>query len=135
LLECNLGYRAKYIKKASQIIVEDQINLTDLRKMSYTEARKILQSLPGIGNKVADCILLFSLNKLEAFPVDVWIKRILQSHYRHHFTTPKEALSLTPRIYSEFSTFGRKYFGQYAGYAQEYLYAYFSSRCIKCNTV
>lgn len=135
LLECNLGYRAKYIKKVAQIIREEQINLTNLQKTSYMEANNSLQSLPGVGHKVADCILLFSLDKLEAFPIDVRIKRILQSHYGHHLKTQKQIKSLTPRIYSEFSAFGRKYFGKYAGYAQEYLYAYFSPNTRKCNII
>jgi len=128
LLDCNLGYRAKYIKKTSQSLVNSEFNLDTLRKTSYEEARELLLCLTGVGEKVADCVLLFSLEKLEAFPVDIWIRRILQTHYRGHFNIPNlEQRYMTPRLYKAFNDFGRQYFGRYAGYAQEYLYAEYRS--------
>jgi len=134
LLECNLGYRARYVKDASQSLLEGGLSLDELRGASYEEARKSLHSLKGVGYKVADCVLLFSLEKLEAFPVDVWVRRILQNHYTHHFNAASfEKSYLTPRVYKEFNDFGRKYFGGYAGYAQEYLYAEYSPVMTRCK--
>lgn len=127
LLNCKLGYRATYIKKVSQLLIKGILNVEDLWKMTYKDAKKALKGLEGVGDKVADCVLLFSLEKLEAFPVDVWIKRILQTYYSYHLqlmNLKKEKLTL--KSYRQLSDFGRTYFGKYAGYAQEYLYANFS---------
>lgn len=132
LLDCKLGYRAPYVKQASQSLVEGRLNLYALKEMSYEEAKASLQSLRGVGDKVADCVLLFSLEKLEAFPVDVRIGHILQTRYSHHFTRTKaEKRHVTTKMYREFSDFGRKYFGKHAGYAQEYLYARFSPQYMR----
>ncbi len=124
LLNCKLGYRARYVKQTAQRLVHSDDSLEALRTATYTEARDALLCLPGVGEKVADCVLLFALEKLDAFPVDIRIRRILQTHYRGHFKVPKlEQRCLTPRLYRMFNEFGRQYFGRYAGYAQEYLYA------------
>ena len=132
LLDCNLGYRAPYVKQASQSLVEDKLNLYALKETSYEEAKASLKSLRGVGDKVADCVLLFSLDKLGAFPVDVRIRHILQTHYSHHFIRTKtEKGHRTHNRYKELSDFGRKYFGKHAGYAQEYLYARFSPHYMK----
>lgn len=127
LANCGLGYRAKYIFETAKDIYEDNFEFEDLRSMPYERARKELLNFPGVGFKVTDCVLLFSLEKLEAFPVDVWIKRAVLRCYAEHF--PKEFVkkisdkkSLTNSEYKQVSFFGRKYFGEYAGYAQEYLY-------------
>jgi N-glycosylase/DNA lyase len=127
LLDCKLGYRARYVKQTSQRLVQSNCSLEALRKTAYEEAREALLCLTGVGEKVADCVLLFSLEKLEAFPVDIWIRRVLQTHYRCHFNVPNlDQRCLTPRLYKMFNDFGRQYFGRYAGYAQEYLYAEYS---------
>jgi N-glycosylase/DNA lyase len=88
-----------------------------------------LCTLSGVGLKVADCILLFALDRLDAFPVDVWMKRAILNHYAKELPTElvqklsnREGLSNTE--YQRLSEFGRSYFGEYAGYAQEYLYHY-----------
>ena len=84
---------------------------------------------PGVGAKVADCVLLFSLEKTEAFPVDVWVKRVILNHYSDKLD-PELAnklsshSSLSSGDYERLNNFGRNYFGKYAGYAQEYLYHY-----------
>jgi N-glycosylase/DNA lyase len=127
LQECGLGYRAKYVQETAKKIHDENINLESLKTLSYLEARKILVEFPGVGLKVADCVLLFSLEKMEAFPVDVWVKRVILNHYQNHFPEPivKKLLShasLTNGEYEKLNAFGRSYFGQYAGYAQEYLY-------------
>ena len=129
LAKCGLGYRAKYVLETSKRIFESDFNLESLRKMPYEQAKKALCSFSGVGSKVADCILLFSLGRLEAFPVDVWVKRAILNHYSEHF--PKEFIqkifcsgSFSNAEYEQLNAFGRDYFGEYAGYAQEYLYHY-----------
>jgi N-glycosylase/DNA lyase len=89
----------------------------------------MLVEFPGVGLKVADCVLLFSLEKMEAFPVDVWIKRVILNHYANQFpeTLVKKIStheSLSNSGYEMLNAFGRSYFGKYAGYAQEYLFHY-----------
>lgn len=132
LKDCGLGYRARYVLETARKI-NDDANLEKLKRASYEEARCQLLELPGVGLKVADCILLFSLDKKESFPVDVWIKRAIMRHYADHF--PKEFIekisterSPTNREYERLNLFGRRYFGKYAGYAQEYLYHYERTR-------
>jgi N-glycosylase/DNA lyase len=129
LRECGLGYRAKYVQETAKKIYEEKIKLESLKTLPYLEARKILVEFPGVGLKVADCVLLFSLEKLEAFPVDVWVKRIILNHYANQFPEAlvKKLLShdsLTNGEYEKLNAFGRSYFGRYAGYAQEYLFHY-----------
>jgi len=129
IFECKLGFRAERVLQTSRTIVGEEFNLEALRKKGCEEAKLELLSLPGVGQKVADCVLLFSLDKLEAFPVDVWMKRIILKLYSGHFERSfiEKVLSkksITSREYDEISSFGRRYFGKYAGYAQEYLYAW-----------
>jgi N-glycosylase/DNA lyase len=129
LRECGLGYRAKYVQATAKKILAEKISLEDLKNLSYLEAKKVLVDFPGVGLKVADCMLLFSLEKLDAFPVDVWVKRVILNHYQNHFPEAlvKKLLShesLSNSEYEKLNAFGRNYFGRYAGYAQEYLYHY-----------
>jgi N-glycosylase/DNA lyase len=129
LAACGLGYRTKYVLETSKKIYENDFDLEGLRKMSYQQAKKELFSLSGVGLKVADCILLFSLEKLDAFPVDVWIKRAILKHYAEHFPNAfikklSGQESLSNSEYERLNEFGRNYFSEYAGYAQEYLYHY-----------
>lgn len=105
-----LGYREKYIAGVNKLVNDEYFE--KLRELSYTEAKEELCKLPGIGPKVADCILLFSLDHLEAFPVDVWIKRGMEELYF-------DEVEQTP---ATIEAFGRNYFGKHAGYAQQYLY-------------
>ena len=79
--KCGLGYRAKAVKTASLTVVNGKIDFDFLKKIDYHAAKEELIKVFGIGNKVADCILLFSLEKLEAFPLDRWMLRILQKYY------------------------------------------------------
>jgi N-glycosylase/DNA lyase len=129
LTACGLGYRAKYVLETSKKIYKSNFDLESLRKIPYQQAKKELVSLPGVGLKVADCILLFSLGKLDAFPVDVWIKRAILKYYAEHFPNAfikkiSSQESLSNSEYERLNEFGRNYFGEYAGYAQEYLYHY-----------
>jgi len=127
LMECGLGYRAKYVQATAKKIREEKIVLEDLKNLPYLEARKALLEFSGVGLKVADCVLLFSLEKTEAFPVDVWVKRVILNHYKDQlpevFVKKLQSHdSLTNGEYQKISDFARSYFGPYAGYAQEYLY-------------
>ena len=127
LAECGLGYRARYVSETAKMIYEGNVDFESLRKANYEKARQKLLNFLGVGLKVADCVLLFSLGKLEAFPVDVWIKRVILKYYANHF--PSEFIrkisakkTLANSEYERLNLFGRRYFGKYAGYAQEYLY-------------
>jgi N-glycosylase/DNA lyase len=127
LMECSLGYRAEFVQKTAQKVLKEKISFDALKAAPYPEARRMLLEFCGVGPKVADCVLLFSLGKTEAFPVDVWVKRVILNHYADHF--PAEQVrkmqshqSLTNGEYQKIGNFARGYFGKYAGYAQEYLY-------------
>jgi N-glycosylase/DNA lyase len=129
LLRCSLGYRAKFVQQTAKRVVDEKIDLNALKGVPYIEARKKLLEFCGVGPKVADCVLLFSLGKTEAFPVDVWVKRVILNYYANRF--PAETVckmqshnSLTNGEYEKIGEFARTYFGKYAGYAQEYLYHY-----------
>ncbi|OGD49653.1 hypothetical protein A3K79_04685 [Candidatus Bathyarchaeota archaeon RBG_13_46_16b] len=134
LAKCGLGYRTKYVHETAEIINKNELRFERLKNATYKEAKAELMELPGVGLKVADCVLLFSLEKLGAFPIDVWIKRAITEHYARYFqkelilrTTSKR--SLTSMDYEKLNAFGREYFGGYAGYAQEYLYHYERTHC------
>lgn len=129
LRECGLGYRAKYVQGTARKICDEKIDLETLKNLSYLDARGVLLDFLGVGLKVADCVLLFSLEKTEAFPVDVWVKRVILKYYSDKF--PPELVkkmqsrnSLTNGEYLKIGDFARGYFGKYAGYAQEYLFHY-----------
>ncbi len=132
LKACKLGYRAERVLEASRKVSTREVDLESLGKLNYEEAKTELMELPGVGPKVADCVLLFSLDKLEAFPIDVWMKRIVMEYYADHFESSfvKKVLSkksLTGGEYNRIGLFGRTYFGKFVGYAQEYLYHF--KRC------
>jgi N-glycosylase/DNA lyase len=138
LAECGLGYRAEYVSETAEMVFEKGLKFERLTEMPYEEAREELLNFSGVGLKVADCVLLFSLGKLEAFPVDVWIKRAILRYYANHF--PRKFIekiagkkSPTRSEYEQMSLFGRRYFGKYAGYAQEYLYHYMRSQANKLS--
>ncbi|MHA2602305.1 MAG: DNA-3-methyladenine glycosylase family protein [Candidatus Thorarchaeota archaeon SMTZ1-83] len=111
-----LDWRANFIVRSTKSILEDNIDATELSRQGYEEAHARLKELHGVGDKVADCVCLFSLGFLEAFPIDVWIERVIQKHYGIFTTAGKS--------YGKKSEAAREYFGEYAGYAQEYLYYY-----------
>lgn len=114
LSPCILGYRARYVAGTAATLHECPGWEENVTRMGYQEARTFLTDLPGVGPKVADCVLLFAFGRYEAFPVDVWIQRIISQHY---FNGDQQSSGQVRR-------FGMKYFGKYAGYAQEYLYCF-----------
>lgn len=124
LCRCSVGYRARFIKRAAKAVLEKEIDFDHLRKINYDHGRKELIGVLGVGQKVADCILLFSLEKLGSFPIDVWIARAVGKYYAQMFGNELESDKMTPKIYEMVSAKMRRYFGAYAGYAQQYLYCY-----------
>ena len=120
ILDCGVGYRAKAIKKASIAVTKGEINFEDLKNMNYYDAKQELVKIFGIGNKVADCILLFSLNKLEAFPLDRWMLRILEKYYSNKFKTSTN--TMTDKTYEKIHQKIIEHFGKYAGYSQQFLF-------------
>jgi len=120
ILGCGVGYRAKAIKNASDMVVKNEIDFENLKKMDYHDAKQELLKVLGIGNKVADCILLFSLEKSEAFPLDRWMLRILQKYYSNRFQLTTK--TITNNSYDDIHQKIVEYFGKYAGYSQQYLF-------------
>ncbi len=85
LKACNLGYRAKYIQKTSQMIMNQNFSLEELKKLDYENAKEQLLHLYGVGIKVAECICLYGLHHLDAFPVDTHINHVLNQNYENGF--------------------------------------------------
>jgi N-glycosylase/DNA lyase len=108
--KCATGFRAKYIFGANSVVTNAYFE--KLKKKNYEEAKAELMELPGIGEKVADCICLFALGKMEAFPVDVWIERIMTKAY---FDGKKTK-------HKDIRAFAKERWGDLAGYAQQFLY-------------
>jgi len=117
------GFRTGYLVKTSQCI--DRNQLLALKDLSYEEARQSLMRLPGVGKKVADCVLLYSLDFLEAFPIDTWIKKGLQKFY---FGGKRVGERKTEKFLSD-------HFGPMAGYAQLYLYHFWRQHPVLVNSV
>jgi len=116
---CKLGYRSPYVFKTACRIDDLEAWEAMVSAMPYEEARRELMQCAGVGPKAADCILLFAFQKYEAFPVDVWIRRIMQQQYLPELRTGSP---LTSREYDVIRRFAKGHFGEYCGYAQEYLY-------------
>lgn len=85
LKECNLGYRSKYVVRTAKTIVSGEVDLEQIRQLPYGQAKEELLKLYGVGEKVADCICLFALHHLQAFPVDTHMNQALQKHYKRGF--------------------------------------------------
>jgi N-glycosylase/DNA lyase len=140
LLSCGIGYRAKAIKAVAEGIASGKLDIKELTHASYNDAKERLLKIYGIGNKIADCILLFSLEKLESFPIDVWIARALSSYYDWVFIENKNRQKKEKKKIDDKITFGqynilskaiRNYFGKYSGYAQQYLFYYMRQNAAK----
>jgi N-glycosylase/DNA lyase len=114
LRDCELGFRARYISELAREVAAASLDVGALRLASYDEARKALMRLMGVGEKVADCACLFSLDKLEAFPVDRWVQRVAGRLFFRNRPIPVRRVR----------QWGMRKYGRYAGYAQEYLFHY-----------
>lgn len=125
LLACNLGFRWRFVKFIAKQVDSGKLDLGEISKLEYPMALQELVSnvsgkTLGVGPKVADCALLYSMHKTEAFPIDVWILRCLKRYYGNSLDLPKASLS--QKAYCQISESMRKRFGKYSGYAQLYLY-------------
>lgn len=109
---CNLGYRHAYVRETAREIVRSPALLSQIASLPYPEARKELMTLPGVGPKVADCVLLYSMGKYEAFPIDTRIRKAMQRFY----------FNGEPVRDSAIRTSAADRFGPFAGYAQLYLF-------------
>lgn len=115
LAGCGLGYRAEYVEELAECLTGGDI--ARMKRLRFEELRERLIELPGVGNKVADCVSLFGFGKLEAFPIDVHMARALERLYG------------TRGTYRALRAFASDRFGEYAGYAQEYLF--YNERLLK----
>ena len=113
LRELGLGFRAPYVIAAANMVRAGALNLDELTRLPYGEAKGRLMECRGIGAKIADCIAVFSLEKLEAFPVDVWVRRALAEWYFPMQKKPPDKAMVE---------WAQGYFGKYAGYSQQYLF-------------
>lgn len=114
LKELKTGFRAPYIKDAIEKVRDAFIDEAVVRMLTYDEAIKYLCQIKGVGEKVANCVSLFSLGKREAFPIDVWIKRIMEAMYFEGKDTSKEIIA----------EYAKNAYGELGGYAQQYLFYY-----------
>src|SRR5207253_831789 len=113
LRECALGYRAKNLLATAGLVSSGEANLEAWAELSDVDLRAKLCALPGVGAKVANCVMLFAYERLRAFPIDVWIERVLREKY---FPRARKLTERRLRAFSE------TYFGEHGGYAQQYLF-------------
>jgi N-glycosylase/DNA lyase len=113
LRACRLGFRSANLLAAARIVAAGEIQFDGLAKLRSDEIRSILCRFPGVGDKIANCVLLFAFGRLDVMPIDVWIARVLRGKY-----FPKKR-KVRPAQLAEFC---QQYFGPYAGYAQQYLF-------------
>ncbi len=113
LRDLGLGFRAPYVISAAHQVADGALDLDELIRLPYPETKARLMDCYGIGAKIADCIAVFSLEKLEAFPVDVWVRRALAEWYFPMQKKPPDRAMVD---------WAQSYFGRYAGYSQQYLF-------------
>ncbi|MGH7937902.1 MAG: DNA-3-methyladenine glycosylase family protein, partial [Chthoniobacterales bacterium] len=113
LRDCALGYRAKNLRATARLVAGGEVNLEQVATLSDDALRAQLCALPGVGSKVAHCVMLFAYERLRAFPIDVLVERVLREKYfpRRRKFRP-----------GELQAFSAKYFGRHGGYAQQYLF-------------
>jgi N-glycosylase/DNA lyase len=118
LRDCKMGFRAPYLLAAARAVAGKELRLAHLEALPVAEAREALVKIPGVGPKIADCVLLFAYGFQSAFPVDVWVMKALRELY-----FPRRRPSRA-RLHN----FTQTYFGANAGYAQQYLFHYMRTR-------
>ena len=114
LRELGLGYRAPYVVESARLVADGVVSPNDIRRLPYGEAHDAVQELVGVGDKVGDCVLLFSLGFGEAVPLDTWMLKVVEEHYPE----------ISGGSYDETADAFRERFGEHAGYAQNYLFHY-----------
>ncbi len=115
LRDLRLGYRAKFVAGTAEIVASGGLDLHSLRLAPYDDALEALIALPGVADKVANCVLLLSLDKPAAFPVDVWVRRAIEDWY----LSPGEKMTD-----KKMRLWAQDRFGEFAGYANQYLFHY-----------
>jgi len=115
LRDCKLGFRAPYLLGTARRIADGTLLLQHLEALDTNEARNALMLCPGVGRKIADCVLLFAYGRQDAFPVDVWVQKAL-----HQLYFPKARRITLQRL----QQFSQSHFGPYGGFAQQYLFHY-----------
>jgi N-glycosylase/DNA lyase len=113
LRACALGYRAGNLLRTARLVASGEVDLEQWSLLSDESLRSRLCELPGVGAKVANCVMLFAYERLRAFPIDVWIERVLRQKY---FPRRRKMTKM------ELDAFCGTYFGQHGGYAQQYLF-------------
>jgi N-glycosylase/DNA lyase len=113
LRQCALGYRAKNLLATAQLVASGAVNLNALARLPDDELRAALCELPGVGAKVANCVMLFAYERLGAFPIDVWVERVLREKY---FPRRRKLTA------GDLRDFAARHFGPHGGYAQQYLF-------------
>jgi len=135
---CGLGYRARFVSSVAKKVFAGGVDLEELKLLDYERAKDVLvervigeKTFLGIGRKAADCVLLFSCGKDSAFPIDIWMARVLFRYYPRLFGKDlgqklashlSGSAKLSGGAYAQISASMREYFGEYAGYAQQYLF-------------
>jgi N-glycosylase/DNA lyase len=115
LRKCALGYRAKNLVATARLVGSGEADLDAWSALSDADLREKLCALPGVGAKIANCVMLFAYERLRAFPIDVWIERVLREKY-----FPRRGKATAQRL----REFSESYFGEHRGYAQQYLFHY-----------
>ena len=115
LRECGLGYRAAYLCQCARSLAEGEVDLEEWKDLCDDELFLNLTRLPGVGPKIARCVMLFGYERLDAFPVDVWVERVVRERYY----SPSRRKELTTK---QVENFARRQFPRYAGYAQQFLF-------------
>ena len=118
LRACGMGFRASYLRETARRVAAGEVRLAELARLPLAEARAALMALPGVGRKIADCVLLFAGGFDAAFPVDVWVMRALRELYFPRRQVPPRRLL----------AFAETHFGPHAGYAQQYLFHFMRTR-------
>jgi N-glycosylase/DNA lyase len=115
LRDLKLGYRAPYVAETARMVADGEADPAEARSLDYEDAREYLTRFVGVGDKVADCVLLFSLGFLEAVPLDTWIRTAIEDHYPD---CDRGSYAATSRAIRE------RLGGEYAGYAQTYVFQF-----------
>src|SRR5207245_1857632 len=126
LRECALGYRAKNLLATAELVSSGEANLEAWAALSDVDLRGKLCALPGVGAKVANCVMLFAYERLRAFPIDVWIERVLREKY---FQRARRLNAARLQAFTE------GYFGDHGGYAQQYLLHHASKTASQSRTI
>ena len=115
--ECGFGYRSRFVLDAARHVADGSIDLIELRRLDYNTTRDLVCSIQGVGEKIADCLMLFALDKLEAFPLDRWMLRVLERDY--NITCTK---TITSKQYHSIHDTIVDRFGIHCGYVQQFLF-------------